>query len=105
MIAIRFHYGFDYIVANNWYVQTSGLIKHDKLNKLCDLKVIRYSLVVEFQRWWVLKNKLFGQESTGPQGQIFKKFIRVMTVCQKLGLILESEVVQKLSLEKKVFNK
>ena len=24
-----------------------------------------------------------------------------MTVCQKLGLILESEVVQKLSLEKK----
>ena len=28
-----------------------------------------------------------------------------MTVCQKLGIILESKVVQKLSLEKKVFNK
>ena len=28
-----------------------------------------------------------------------------MTVCQKLGVILESKVVQKLSLEKKVFNK
>ena len=28
-----------------------------------------------------------------------------MTVCQKLGAILESKVVQKLSLEKKVFNK
>ena len=27
-----------------------------------------------------------------------------MTVCQKLGVILESKVVQKLSLEKKVFN-
>ena len=26
-----------------------------------------------------------------------------MTVCQKLGVILESKVVQKLSLEKKVF--
>ena len=28
-----------------------------------------------------------------------------MTVCQKLGVILESKVVQKLSLEKKVFTK
>ena len=28
-----------------------------------------------------------------------------MTVCQKLGVILESKVVQKLSLEKKVSNK
>ena len=46
LIAIRFHYGFDYIVANNWYVQTSGLIKHDKLNKLCDLTVISYTYVV-----------------------------------------------------------
>ena len=27
-----------------------------------------------------------------------------MTVCQKLGVILESKVVQKLSLEKNVFN-
>ena len=28
-----------------------------------------------------------------------------MTVCQKLGVILEGKVVQKLSLEKKVFNR
>ena len=28
-----------------------------------------------------------------------------MTICQKLGVILESKVVQKMSLEKKVFNK
>ena len=28
-----------------------------------------------------------------------------MTVCQKLSVILESKMVQKLSLEKKVFNK
>jgi hypothetical protein len=34
-----------------------------------------------------------------------KKFLRVMPVCQKLGVILESKVVQKLSLEKKAFNK
>ena len=63
------------------------------------------SSVVEFQRWWVLKSKLFGQESTCHQGKIFKKFLQVMTVCQILGIILESKVVQKLSLEKKVFNK
>ena len=66
--------------------------------------VIDISSVVEFQRWWVLKSKLFGQESTCHQGKIFEKFLRVMTVCQKLGVILESKVVQKLSLEKKVFN-
>ena len=34
-----------------------------------------------------------------------KYFLRVMAVCQKLGAILESKVVQKLRLEKKVFNK
>ena len=34
-----------------------------------------------------------------------KKFLRVMTVYQKLGVILESKVVQRLSLEKKCFIK
>ena len=63
------------------------------------------SSVVQFQRLWELKSKLFGQESTCHQGKMFEKFLRVMTVCQKLGVILESKVVQKLSLEKKVFNK
>ena len=63
------------------------------------------SSVVEFQRWWVLKSKHFGPESTFHQGKIFKKFLLVMTVCQKLGVISESKVVQKLSLEKKVFSK
>ena len=37
----------------------------------------------------------FGQETTCHQGKIFKNFLRVMTVCQKLGLILESKVAQK----------
>ena len=63
------------------------------------------SSVLEFKRWWVLKSKVFGQESTSHQGKMFKKFLRVMRVCQKLGVILESKVVQKLGLEKKVFNK
>ena len=33
------------------------------------------------------------------------KFLGVMTVCQKLGIILESKVVQKLSLEKMFLTK
>ena len=39
---------------------------------------------MEFQRWWVLKSKLFGQESTYHQGKILKKFLQVMTVRQKV---------------------
>ena len=50
------------------------------------------SSVVEFQRLWVLKSKLFGQESTCHQGKIFKKFLRVMTVCQEvLKLYFQSQ--------------
>ena len=51
------------------------------------------------------KKKVFGQESKCHQGKIFKKFLRVMTVCQKLGISLESKVVQKLRLEKKFSKK
>ena len=49
------------------------------------------------------KCKIFGQESTYSEGEKFKKFLRGMSVHQKLGIILESNVVQKLSLEKNVF--
>ena len=63
------------------------------------------SSVVEFQRWWVLKSKPLDQESTYHQEKIFKKILRVMTVCQELGAILESKVVQKLSLENNVLLK
>ena len=52
------------------------------LSNLC--MYINISSVVEFQRWWVLKSKLFVQESTCHQGKIFKKILRVMTVCQKV---------------------
>ena len=52
--------------------------------KICSI-CSNISSVVEFQRWWVLKSKLFGQESTWHQGKIFKKILRVMTVCQKVS--------------------
>ena len=51
------------------------------LRKLC---IVNISSVTEFQRWWVLKSKLFCQESTWHQGKIFKKILRVMTVHQKV---------------------
>ena len=35
---------------------------------------------------------------------VLKKFLQGLSVCQKLGVILVSKVVQKLSLEKNVFN-
>ena len=85
------------IMLRDKYVKSGLNIYYDICINICS--------VVEFQRWWVLKSKLFGQGSTCHQGKIFKKFLRVMTVCQKMGVILESKVVQKLSLEKKVFNK
>ena len=53
---------------------------------------INISSVLEFQRWWVLKSELFGQESTCHQGKTLKKFLRVMTVCQKVPkLYFESQ--------------
>ena len=47
----------------------------------------------------VPKRKFFGQDSTyhQQQGKLFLKILREMSVCQKLGIILESKGVQKLS--------
>ena len=39
------------------------------------------------------------------KGKKFKKICRLMTVRQKLGMILENKGVQKLKLENNVFNK
>ena len=63
---------------------------------------INISSVVEFQRWWVLKSKIFGQESKYSLGLKKKKIIGGMSVHQKLEIILENKVVQKLLLEKNV---
>ena len=40
-----------------------------------------------------------------PAKKMYKKFLRGISVRQKLGVILASKVVQKLSLEKNVFTK
>ena len=43
-------------------------------------------IIISVRSWnfKVLKSQLFGQESTCHQGKIFKKFLRVMTVRQKV---------------------
>ena len=56
-------------------------------------------------KWWVLKSKIFGQESTYSKETIVFWGIRGAPVCQQLGMILENKVVQKLKLEKNVFYK
>ena len=68
-------YIFDY--RSTFYHNTVRVLRVSKGNT-------NINSVVEFQRWWVLKSKLFGQESTCHQGKIFKKFLQVMTVCQKV---------------------
>ena len=62
------------------------------------------SSIVEFQRWWVLKFKIFGQKSTYSIRKKNEKFRQWMSVHQKLGLFLENKEVQKLKLQKIVFN-
>ena len=69
------------------------------------------SSVVEFQLWWVLKSKIFAQKSTYSsilsilKGNHCILRIQGAPVRQKLGMILENKVVQKLKLEKNVFYK
>ena len=60
---------------------------------------------MEFLAWWVLKSQVFAQKSTVVKWNCFILQIDIVWGLQKLGLILESKVVQKLSLEKNVFNK
>ena len=60
-----------------WQYSITHLLPRDDI-------FINICSVMEFQRWWVLKSKLFGQESTYHQGKIFKKIQWVMTVCQKV---------------------
>ena len=45
---------------------------------------INISSLVEFQRWWVLKSKIFAQESTCSKE---KKFCRWMTVHRKVPIL------------------
>jgi len=49
---------------------------------------------VEFQRWWVLKNKLFGQESTMPSR---KNILKIHT--SNDGLSRSAKIVVSKSIE------
>ena len=90
---------FEMAPFNNYLVIILPFSDH-----LSSFLYINVSSVVEFQRWWVLTSKFFGQESTYLlEG---RKIIRQwMTAHQKLGMILENKVVQKLKFEKMFFTK
>ena len=66
---------------------------------------INVSYVMEFLAWWVLKSKVFAQKSTVVKWYCCILWIDIVWSLQKLGIILESKVVQKLSLEKNVLYK
>ena len=55
---------------------------------------INISSVVEFQRWWVLKSKIFGQESTS----LKEKNLSMNVSSSKTGHDFSNKVVQKLTL-------
>jgi hypothetical protein len=63
------------------------------------------SYVMEFLAWWVLKSKVFTQKSSVVKWNCCILWIDIAWGLQKLGLIWESKVVQKLSLQKNAFNK
>ena len=67
-----------------WITQT--MIKFTRLFHANNLLYLdcNISSVMEFQRRWVLKSKLFGQKSTCHQEKIFKIMLWVMTVFQKV---------------------
>ena len=50
-------------------LKIEGLILYVIVNQTRSEIYININSVVEFQRWWVLKSKLFGQESTCHQGK------------------------------------
>ena len=63
------------------------------------------SSVVESLRWWVLNSKIFGQESKYSLVKMLIRFLRGVSVHQKLGILLKNKVVQKLSLEEMFLTK
>ena len=75
------------------------------MENLCHVVCINVSYVIEFLAWGVLISKVFTHKSTIVKWNCCILWIDIAYGLQKLGLILESKVVQKLSLEKNGFNK
>ena len=82
---IRDHVTFKLPYDFSYHMKTpnENTIAHINENKSMVHICNNISSVMEFQLWWVLKSKHFGQESTC-QGFFFLNFLRVMTVCQKV---------------------
>ena len=74
-----------------------------KQSLACLYVQVNVSYVMEFLAWWVLKSKVSTQKSTVVKWNCCILWIDIEWGLQKLDLILESKVVQKSSLEKKMF--
>ena len=106
----RYKNSFEWIVhfdkyVINWFV---GLKVRIGILECCCLWIfifINVSYVMEFLAWWVLKSKVFAQKSTVVKWSCCILGIDIEWGLQKLGLILESKMVQKLSLKKMVLTK
>ena len=83
--------------------KATKILRNLPLTFVCMYSNVSY--VMEFLAWWVLKSQVFAQKSTVVKWNCSILWIDIVWGLQKLGLILESKVVQKLSLEKNVFNK
>ena len=69
----------------------------------CDINSANISSVVDFQRWWVLKSKIVGQESIYSKGFFLNLSMNVSL--SKIGHDFKNKVVQKLTEEKMFLTK
>ena len=71
-------------------IETSGIYQGSNMqfgNSPRSSKALRYTIVN-----LLYTHLVFGQESTYHQGKLFQIILQGMSVCQKLGVILESKV-------------
>ena len=93
------HNRFGHYFYSNLWTRSQGSQGCQKIRIFAQINLLSFCVKI------APKRHIFPKNHHATKEKIFKKFLRVLTVCQKLGVILESKVVQKLSLEKKVFDK
>ena len=101
------NYKIDYFWAHNKVGSYFLLLSHNQIEGWSEFRymISNVSYVMEFLARWVQKSKVFTQKSTVVKWNCCVLWIDIAWGLQKLGLILKSKVVQKLSPEKNVFNK
>ena len=60
----------------------------DLVTEIIDSGPINVSLVVELQRWWILKSKVFGQESTYSKDFFFENWSMNYALSKSAKIVL-----------------